>query len=330
VWREEFDDGFRIEIESGASRCRVRNAGFGYRYRPRCAPCYSEVCLNAGKHMHGKVVVITGATSGIGEVAAQRLAGMGARIVVVARDTTRGDAALRRLSSADASISHSIHYGDLSRIAEMKRVAMEIAAVEPRIDVLINNAGALFGSRQVTEDALERTFAINHMAYFVLTNGLRERLAASAPTRIVNTASNAHRGCKLNFDDLQSMNGFSGIKVYARSKLCNILFTRELSRRWSGTGVTANCLHPGFVATRFGDGSGGFLSRAVGFAKAFAISPEKGAETIVHLASSADVASVSGEYFYKCRPATPTIAARDDAAAERLWTESAKLAGIEA
>ncbi len=140
----------------------------------------------------------------------------------------------RDLRGADATISHSIHYGDLSRISEMKRLAAEIAAAEPRIDVLINNAGALFGSRQVTEDNLELTFAVNHMAYFVLTAGLRERLLASSPARIVNTASDAHRGGKLDFDDLQSRNGFSGIKAYGRSKLCNILFTRELSRPLRG------------------------------------------------------------------------------------------------
>jgi NAD(P)-dependent dehydrogenase (short-subunit alcohol dehydrogenase family) len=280
--------------------------------------------------MQGKVVVITGATSGIGEVAAQRLADMGARIVLVARDKTRGEAALTQLRSDDKSLSHSIHYGDLSRLSEMKRLAVEIAAAEPRIDVLINNAGAMFASRQVTEDNLERTFAVNHMAYFVLTLGLRERLLASSPARIVNTASDAHKGRALDFEDLQSSKGYSAFNVYGRSKLCNILFTRELSRRWGGKGITVNCLHPGFVATRFGDGSGGFLSQAVRLAKTFAISPEKGAQTIVYLASSPDVASVSGEYFYQCSPATPTTEARDDAAANRLWIESAKLAGIEA
>jgi len=280
--------------------------------------------------MQGKVVVITGATSGIGEVAARRLAGMGARIVLVARDKTRGEAALTRLPSDGKSMSHSVHYGDLSRISEMKRLAAEIAAAEPRVDVLINNAGAMFSSRQVTGDNLERTFALNHMAYFVVTEGLRERLLAASPARIVNTASDAHRGCKLDFDDLQSASsGFSGRKAYGRSKLCNILFTRELSRRWSGKGVTVNCLHPGFVATRFGDGSGGFLSRAIRVAKTFAISPEKGAQTLVYLASSPDVASVSGEYFYQCRPATPTAEARDDTPAKRLWLESAKLAGFD-
>jgi NAD(P)-dependent dehydrogenase (short-subunit alcohol dehydrogenase family) len=280
--------------------------------------------------MQDKVVVITGATSGIGEIAARRLAGMGARIVLVARDKARGRETLARLHNSNPNVSHSIHYGDLSRISEMKRLAVEIAAAEPRIDVLINNAGALFGSRQVTEDNLEFTFAINHMAYFVLTLGLREQLLASSPARIVNTASDAHKGRVLDLDDLQSTKGFSAVNAYGRSKLCNILFTRELSRRWGGKRVTANCLHPGFVATRFGDGSGGFLSRAVRVAKVFAISPEKGAETIVYLASSPEVASVSGEYFYKCRPAVPTADARDDAAANRLWIESAKLACIEA
>src|SRR5580692_6482356 len=271
--------------------------------------------------MRGKVVVITGATSGIGEVAAQRLADMGARIVLVARDKARGEAALARLRSTDKSLSHSVHYGDLSRISEMNRLAVEIAAAEPRIDVLINNAGAMFSSRRITEDNLELTFAVNHMAYFVLTQGLRERLLASSPARVVNTASNAHKGATLDLDDLQSTNEYSGFKAYGRSKLCNILFTRELARRWSGKGITANCLHPGFVATRFGDGSGRLLSRAVGLAKLFAISPEKGAETIVYLASSPDVANVGGEYFYQCRPATPTAEARDDAAAQRLWME---------
>ena len=277
--------------------------------------------------MKGKVVVITGATSGIGEVAAQRLAAMGARIVLVARDTVRGQKTLAGLRSSGADAAHSAYYADLSRISEMKRVAAEIAAAEPRIDVLINNAGALFGTRKATADGLEQTFATNHMAYFVLTLGLRDRLAAASPARVVSTASDAHKGYALDFDDLQAVKSYSAISAYGRSKLCNILFTRELARRWSATGVTANCLHPGFVATRFGDASGGVLSRVVRLAKTFAISPEKGAETIVYLASSPEV-SRNGEYFYKCRPATPTAAGRDDEAARRLWAESEKIAGI--
>ena len=279
--------------------------------------------------MQGKTIVITGATSGIGQVAAERLAGMGARLVLVARDKVRGQAMLARLREHAPGISHSIHYADLSRLVEMKRVAAEIAAGETRIDVLINNAGALFGSRQVTEDGLERTFAVNHMAYVVLTHGLRDRLIASAPARVVNTSSNAHTRARLDFDDLQSAQRYRGFKVYGRSKLCNILYTRELARRLAGTGVTANSLHPGFVATRFGDESGGLFSYVVRMAKTFAISPEKGADTIVYLASSPEVARVSGAYFYKCRPATPSKEAQDDAAARRLWLESARLGSLE-
>jgi NAD(P)-dependent dehydrogenase (short-subunit alcohol dehydrogenase family) len=207
-------------------------------------------------------------------------------------------------------------------------VAAQIADAEPRIDVLINNAGAMFAARQVTQDGLERTFALNHMAYFVVTQGLRERLAASAGARIVNTASDAHRGATLDFDDLQSEKGFSAMKAYGRSKLCNILFTRELARRLHGTGITANCLHPGFVATRFGDQSGGLISHMVWLAKFFAISPAEGAKTIVHLASAPEVAGVSGKYFYKCRETKPSPQAQDDQAALALWQRSAALAGM--
>ena len=290
--------------------------------------------------MKGKVVVITGATSGIGQVAAEKLATTGARIVQIARDRGRGEAALRRLSECAPDVTHSIHYANLSRLREMKRVAREIAAAEPHIDVLINNAGAMFGSRQVTEDGLELTFALNHMAYFVVTHGLRERLVASAHARVVSTSSDAHHGATLDFDDLQSVRAYRGgllellryggpgFKVYSRSKLANILFTRELARRLAGTGVTANCFHPGFVATRFGDQSGGLTSFGIRIAKRFALTPEQGAETMVYLASSPEVAGMTGRYFSKCRPLDPAREAQDDAAAHRLWIETAKLAGI--
>jgi retinol dehydrogenase 12 len=291
--------------------------------------------------MKGRVVVITGATSGIGQVAAENLAGMGARIVQVARDRGRGEAAMKRLGGRVPDVTHSIYYADLSRLSEMKRVASEIAKAEPRIDVLINNAGAMFGSRQLTEDGLELTFALNHMAYFVLTQGLKERLLASAPARVVNTASDAHATATLDLNDLQSAEAYRGnfletlryggpgFKVYGRSKLCNILFTRELARRLAGTGVTANCLHPGFVATRFGDQTGGLISFGIRIAKRFALSPQQGAETVTYLASSPEVASVTGEYFDKCRPAKPSPEAQDDAMAQRLWKETARLAQIE-
>ena len=274
----------------------------------------------------GKVCVITGATSGIGQVAAQKLAQLGMRLVLVARDRARGEATLARLRAAGPASPHSIHFADLSSIAEMKRVAAEIAAAEPRIDLLVNNAGALFSSRQVTEDGLEKHFAVNHMAYFVLTQGLSERLLGSAPARVVSTASGAHYGAHLDFADLQIEKGYNGIVAYQRSKLCNVMWTRELARRWAGTGVTVNCLHPGFVATRYGDDSGGLLSYGVRIAKLFAISPEKGARTLIYLATSPEVADVSGGYFSKCRLAKPSHDAEDAAAGRRLWDETARLA----
>src|SRR5579864_314717 len=290
--------------------------------------------------MKGKVVVMTGATSGIGQVAAERLAAMGARIVQVARDPRRGEAALARLRALAPVAAHTIHYAGLLRLSEMKRVATVIAGAEPRVDVLVNNAGALFGSFALVE-GLERTFALNHMAYFVLAAALGARLAAAAPARVVNTASDAHQAGSLDLDDLQSAklygrhglgswlrHGGPGFGVYARTKLCNILYTRELARRLAGTGVTANSLHPGFVATRFGDESGGMLSLGVRLAKYLAISPEKGAETIVYLASAPEVANVTGKYFYKCREATPTKEAQDDDATKKLWSATVKLAGI--
>jgi NAD(P)-dependent dehydrogenase (short-subunit alcohol dehydrogenase family) len=280
--------------------------------------------------MKGKTVVITGGTSGIGEIAAERLAQMGARIVLIARDKSRGEGTLARLHERAPGLGHAVHYADLARIPEMKRVAAEIAHKEPRIDVLINNAGAMFSSRRLTEDGLEYTFALNHMAYFVVTEGLRERLLASSPARIVNVSSTAHQGARLDFGDLQSAKDFGAIKAYGRSKLCNILFTRELARRLHGTGVTANCLHPGFVATRFGDQSGGVISRFVGLAKLFAIPPEKGAETIIYLASSAAVAETTGEYYYKRQPIAPSPTAQDDRVAALLWERSAALAGLNA
>ena len=279
--------------------------------------------------MHGKTVVITGATSGIGEVAACALAQQGARIVLIARDRARGEHTLKRIEAVAPDLHHVAHYANLSRLAEMKRVAEVIAGSEPRIDVLINNAGALFGTRQVTGDALEMTFATNHIAYFVVTNLLLARLQATPGARIVSTASEAHRRAKLDFDDLQLEKGYTGFGMYGRSKLMNILFTRELARRLAGSGVTANCLHPGFVATRFADASGGLTSLVVKGAKKFALTPAEGAKTLIYLASSPEVDGVTGKYFEKCKEATPTAEAQNDADARRLWEISLQLSGLE-
>jgi NAD(P)-dependent dehydrogenase (short-subunit alcohol dehydrogenase family) len=277
--------------------------------------------------VRGKTIVITGATSGIGEVAAIRLAEQGARIVFTARDKVRAAATMEKLRRANGAMEHAVHLADLSLLAEMKRVAGEIAE-EPQIDVLINNAGAVFGTRKETRDGLEQTFALNHMSYFVIANLLLPKLRPGA--RIVSTASGAHRRAALDFGDLQCRRNYSGFQVYARSKLCNILFTRELARRIAGSGVTANCLHPGFVATRFGDQSGGLLAIGVWAAKRLtAISEEDGAKTLVYLAASENVAQVSGAYFYECKIDMPSPAARDDRAARRLWEMSAEISGVE-
>jgi len=278
--------------------------------------------------MRDKVVVITGATSGIGEIAADRLAQRGARIVFVARDRNRGEETRKHLRAIAGHAGHSVHYADLSRLSEMKRVATEIADAEPQIDVLLNNAGAMFGSRQVTEDGLEKTFALNHMSYFVLTVLLLDRLRSTPGARIVSTASDAHKTAKLNFDDLQSERSYSGFAVYGRTKLMNVLFTRELARRLAGTGVTGNCLHPGFVATRFGEASGGFLSWGLSFAKNFALSPEQGAETMIYLASSPHAEGTTGGYYHKCALTTPSPEAQNDADAKRLWEVSARISGV--
>jgi len=275
--------------------------------------------------MNGKVVVITGGTSGIGQVAAEKLAGLGARIVLVARDKVRTEATLDSLRRIAPTVTPRAYFADLSKIDAVKQVAREIAATEPRIDVLINNAGAMFYDRQETVDGLERTFATNHMAYFLMTLGLRQSLQAAAPSRVVNTTSEAHRRSALDFDDLQCKSNYRAFTAYGRSKLCNILFTRELARQWAGTGITANCLHPGFVNTRFGDRGHGALSVGLNLAKKLALTPEQGAKTIIYLASAPEVANVSGEYFIKCAHATPNQSAQDDNAARRLWEVSTEI-----
>ena len=276
--------------------------------------------------MQGKTVIITGATSGIGAVAARQLAAQGARIVIVARDRQRAHETLRELRAAGSGQAHAAFYADLSRLREMKRVAAEIAAAEPKIDVLMNNAGLIAARNQKTEDGLELMFATNHLAYFVLSNLLLERLRAAAGARIVATASDAHRRGKLDFERLQEQKGSVG---YGTTKLCNILFTRELARRIAGSGVTANCLHPGFVATRFGDNAGGAVRIGLAIAKRlFGLSPENGAQTLVYLASSPEVAGRSGGYYERCAPAEPSRAARSDTDARRLWQLSAEITGI--
>ena len=280
-----------------------------------------------GESQGGRVAVVTGATSGIGEAVARGLAADGARLVIVARDPARTEAALASLAPPADGEHHAV-LADLSSLAEVKHAASEIAAREPVIDLLVNNAGAVFATRQVTPDGLEKTFALNHLAYLVMSLGLLPQLRAAEQARIVNTSSGMHARHGLDFSDLQMERGYEGFKAYARSKLCNILFTRALARRLAGAPVTVNAARPGFVATRFGEGDQGWRGVTLGALKRFALSPDEGARTILHLSTSPEVARASGGYFYKSRPATPSRAAMNDADAERLWAVSVELAEL--
>jgi Dehydrogenases with different specificities (related to short-chain alcohol dehydrogenases) len=277
--------------------------------------------------MTGKVCIVTGANSGIGKVTALELARMGARIVMVCRDRARGEAALAEIKQATGNDQLELMLCDLSSQADIRRFADEFKATHSRLDVLVNNAGVYLRKRQTTVDQLEATFAINHLGYFLLTNLLLDLLKQSAPSRIVNVSSGAHASGHINFDDLQGEKSYSGVKAYCNSKLANILFTRELARQLAGTQVTANCLHPGAVAT----GIFRSLPRPLeALIKLVTMSPEKGAQTTIYLASSPAVETVTGKYFVKCAEARPSTEAQDDQIASRLWAESARLTHLQA
>jgi NAD(P)-dependent dehydrogenase (short-subunit alcohol dehydrogenase family) len=273
----------------------------------------------------GKVCIVTGASAGIGLVTARELAKKGATVVAVARDPERGAAAVRRIQRESGSESVSLELADMASQKQIRSLAEKLLDEQPRIDVLVNNAGAIQGDRTMTEDGLETTFAVNHLGYFLLTTLLLDRLRASAPARIVNVASEAHRGQSLDFDDLQGERSYSAFGAYGRSKLANILFTLELAKRLEGSGVTANSLHPGVVATQFGQSGHWFMRIGTRIARPFFIGADKGARTSVFLASSPDVEGVSGLYFKDAKPAQPSRQARDADAAQRLWAVSEEL-----
>jgi len=277
--------------------------------------------------MTGKTVMVTGASSGVGKATARELAVRGAHVVMICRGGPKADAALRELQQATAEDRVEMLTGDLSSQTSIRELAAKFRETHDRLDVLVNNAGLIFPAREETFDGIERTFALNHLGYFLLTELLLDVLKASEPARIVNVSSEAHRRVSgLDWDDLQKATRFSPWRAYAQSKLANILFTRELSRRLDGTGVTANCLHPGFVNSGFGRDLTGLAKFAFGILRPFAmIPPKQGALTSIHLATSPQVEGVTGRYFIKSRPASPSAAARDDAAARRLWELSVAL-----
>ena len=282
--------------------------------------------------MKGKVCVITGGTDGIGKAAAYGLAMQGARLFVHGRDPDKGARAVAELKSRSGNPEIEFLQADFSSLAEVRRLAAEITELTPRIDVLVNNAGAIFVKRALSKDGYEMTFAVNHLAPFLLTHLLLDAVEAGGPSRIVTTASNAHRSGKIAFDDLQLTRKYSAMGAYAVSKLANILFTRALAKRLQGTAVTATCLHPGFVRTNFGGNNTADISplfkALFSFISRFARTPEKGAETVIYLASSPQVQGANGGYYYNCKPIAPTKEGQDDDVAERLWQASEQLVGI--
>jgi NAD(P)-dependent dehydrogenase (short-subunit alcohol dehydrogenase family) len=284
--------------------------------------------------IEGKTCLITGSTSGIGKEIAIRLAKMKANVVLVGRTKARCEATLeeiKRNASIDTNNKNRISYllADLSSQASIHQLAKEFLATYDRLDVLLNNAGVFLPKRFTTVDGIEYTFAVNHLAPFLLTNLLFERIKASSPSRIITTSSVAHRGAHINFDDLQfERRPYNGVKAYGQSKLANILFTKELSRRSNGSGVTSNCFHPGAVRTNLVQSGPWYYRFIWAIISAFFVSPRRGADTAIYLASSSKVEGISGKYFVKRKEVTLSDLADDYDAAVRLWKISEELTGI--
>jgi len=274
------------------------------------------------------VCIVTGASSGIGKATALELARRGATVTLVCRNSGRAEAARNEIRTATGNKAVEVLLADLSSQAEIRRLAQELLDRYPQIHVLINNAGVLNRKRTTTVDGIETVFAVNHLAYFLLTHLLLERLTISESARVINVASDAHRWGNLDFTDLQNARRYRALRVYGQSKLCNILFTRELARRIMGTKVTVNCLHPGGVATGLGWNNGWWAVLIAKALQPFFRTPEQGADTAVYLATSPAAAAVSGKYFYNRREIQPSPAAQDDEAAKRLWQISAELTRV--
>jgi retinol dehydrogenase-12 len=270
--------------------------------------------------MQGKLCLVTGATFGIGKETALGLSRLGALVVIVGRDEAKTHATAKEIAIATGGDVYFL-IGDLSSQAEVRRLAAEFRKRFGRLDVLVNNAGGIFTERQLTVDGIERTWALNHLAYFVLTLELLDLLEASRG-RIVNVSSNMHKAGHIDFDDLQADKGYSAMRRYGESKLANVLFTNALARRLAGTGVTVNSVHPGAVATGFGRNNPGLFAAAIKIAAPFMLTPAKGARTSIYLASSPEVAGVTGKYFAKCKPARENRDALDEKLQERLWAIS--------
>lgn len=275
--------------------------------------------------MQGKICLITGGTNGIGKSTAHELARMGATVVIVGRNAQKTSQVVEEIRAASDNNTVDSLLADLSSQQEVRRLANEFESKYSHLHVLLNNAGAVFMQRQLSVDGIEMTFALNHLAYFLLTNLLLDKIKTSAPARIINVSSGAHTSGKIEFDNLQGERDYSP-RAYDNSKLANILFTVELARRLEGTGVTVNALHPGFSSTGFGKNNPGFLMKIIrAVVPLIARSPEKGAETSIYLASSPEVQSITGKYFVDCKAAQPAPQATDSAVAKKLWDISAEM-----
>ncbi len=279
--------------------------------------------------MKEKTVLITGASDGIGKITALRLAEMGATIVGIGRNPEKCAIVANEIRSKTGNMQVDFLVADLSSQAAVHKLVREYESAYPRLDVLINNAGAFMIRRQKSLDGIEMTLALNHLGYFLLTNLLMDRLASSTPSRVVVVASGAHFDGRMRFDDLQFNHGYNGWSAYAQSKLANLLFAYELSRRTGDTGITVNALHPGFVASKFAQNNGSLIRLGMKLVTRFiAISPEQGARTNIYLASSPEVEGVSGKYFVDCVPRRSSPQSYDEAAAKRLWEISEKMVGL--
>ena len=280
------------------------------------------------ENMNGRICLVTGGTNGIGKSTAQELAQMGATVIIVGRDAQKTSRVVNEIRATSGNAKVRPMLADLSSQLDVRRLADEFKSQYAHLHVLINNAGAVFMKRQLSMDGIEMTFALNHLAYFLLTDLLLDTLKASAPARIINVSSNAHTSGKIEFDNLQGEQIYSP-RVYENSKLANILFTTELARRLQGTGVTVNALHPGFTATGFAKNNGRAIAALVSiFAPLVARSPAKGAETSIYLASSPSVEGLSGEYFYDSQVIQAAPQANDMAVARRLWDVSAEMVDL--
>ncbi len=275
--------------------------------------------------MTDKTVLITGATNGIGKAAAHALAKQGAHVLIVGRNPQKCAETVAEIQRSTGNQAVEALTADLSSLAEVRRLADQVKAACPRLNVLLNNAGAYYHTRQNSADGYEMSFALNHLSYFYLTVLLLDLVKASAPARVINVSSNAHMFAKLNLTDPHDPKRYNGFRIYSETKLANVAFTYALARRLQGTGVTANAMHPGLVRTGFGHNTSGFITRMFTALQRFGLTPEQGADTAVYLASSPDVEGVTGKYFTKRQARPSSRASYDQQAGEALWALSERL-----